>query len=83
LVEEVALPSFRDTLYDGISDHTLGVAAALAAAAHGAQVLEKHFTISYSWQRSNEKAHLGAMTLEDLRLIKTVAADFGRMRLPG
>ncbi|NQU62874.1 MAG: pseudaminic acid synthase [SAR324 cluster bacterium] len=30
----------------GLSDHTMGVGAAVAAVAHGATVIEKHFTIS-------------------------------------
>ena len=30
----------------GLSDHTLGVGAAVAAVAHGATVVEKHFTLS-------------------------------------
>lgn len=30
----------------GLSDHTMGVGAALAAIAHGATVVEKHFTLS-------------------------------------
>jgi N-acetylneuraminate synthase len=29
----------------GLSDHTMGVGAAIAAVAHGATVLEKHFTL--------------------------------------
>lgn len=30
----------------GLSDHTMGIGAAVAAIAHGATVIEKHFTLS-------------------------------------
>jgi N,N'-diacetyllegionaminate synthase len=39
----------------GFSDHTLGVAAAIAAAAMGATVIEKHFTFSRSMYGSDAK----------------------------
>ncbi|MCP5080127.1 MAG: hypothetical protein GY948_00325 [Alphaproteobacteria bacterium] len=79
LLEDVSVPTFHDTIFEGISDHSLGIAAALIAAARGAKYLEKHYTINYAWQRSNEKAHLGAMTLEDLRTIKRISSDMERI----
>jgi pseudaminic acid synthase len=44
----LTVPHMR-ALFDcevGLSDHTLGVGAAVAAVAHGASVIEKHFTLS-------------------------------------
>lgn len=44
----LTIPHMRE-LFDcevGLSDHTIGVGAAVAAVAHGANVIEKHFTLS-------------------------------------
>ena len=44
----LTIPHMRH-LFDcevGLSDHTMGVGAAVAAVAHGASVIEKHFTLS-------------------------------------
>ena len=44
----MTLPDMRERFgcEVGLSDHTLGVGAAVAAVAHGAVVVEKHFTLS-------------------------------------
>ena len=44
----LTIPHMRD-LFDcevGLSDHTMGLGAAVAAVAHGATVIEKHFTLN-------------------------------------
>ena len=44
---DIHLPkSFQDSIYDGFSDHTLGIEASLVAVARGAQIIEKHFTLN-------------------------------------
>lgn len=44
----VTIPHMRDVFgcHIGLSDHTLGIGAAVAAVALGARVVEKHFTLS-------------------------------------
>jgi N-acetylneuraminate synthase len=44
----LTIPDLRDRFECevGLSDHTMGVGAAVAAVAHGATVVEKHFTLS-------------------------------------
>ena len=45
--EDLDLPrSFADSIYEGFSDHTIGIEAALVAVGRGARVIEKHFTLN-------------------------------------
>ncbi len=45
--EDVTLPlSFAQSVYDGFSDHTIGIEAALVAVGRGARIIEKHFTLN-------------------------------------
>ena len=45
--EDVALPrSFAESVYEGFSDHTIGIEAALVAVGRGARIIEKHFTLN-------------------------------------
>lgn len=76
LLEQITFPDFTSSGFQGFSDHSIGISAGLYAAAKGCKYLEKHFTLSYAGQRSDEKAHLGSMTMEDLMLLKKLTTDF-------
>ncbi len=75
-VDEFSMPNFKNSCFEGISDHTLGNSGALYASAHGATYLEKHFTLSNSRQFVTEQAHLGSMDMNDLKLIKNISYEF-------
>jgi N,N'-diacetyllegionaminate synthase len=45
--EDLELPkSFADSVYEGFSDHTIGIEASLVAVGRGARIIEKHFTLN-------------------------------------
>lgn len=79
-VDEFSMPDFNKSCFEGISDHSLGNSGALYASAHGATYLEKHFTLQKSHQFITEQAHLGAMTMNDLILIKNISKEFQILR---
>jgi len=79
-LDEFSMPDFNNSCFKGISDHTLGNSGALYASAHGASYLEKHFTLKHSQQYITEQAHLGAMTMEDLSMIKNTSKEFEIIR---
>jgi sialic acid synthase SpsE len=51
------------TRYAGFSDHTIGVAAPMAALSRGARIIEKHFTLDQSMYGPD---HAGSMTPAEL-----------------
>lgn len=79
-LEDMQMPDFRNSPYDGLSDHSIGIAASLWAFAHGAQKFEKHFTLSTGDQCRTEQAHAGSMTLEDLRQIHCLGRQLLRIQ---
>jgi sialic acid synthase SpsE len=77
LLEQCWLPTnFKDTIFDGYSDHCAGISACLLAVARGASTLEKHFTFSRTWQKSGEMAHFGSADTSDLHLLRSLERDF-------
>lgn len=75
LLSDVTLPDFHKSEFDGISDHSLGIAAAIKSCSLGANYLEKHFTFNKNMQRSTEKAHLGSMDYSDLLFLKKLSME--------
>lgn len=65
------MPSdFADSVYDGYSDHCLGIEACLIALSRGARIIEKHFTLDKS--ETNIRDHsLSATPREFETLVKT------------
>ena len=63
---------FKKNGFFGYSDHTLGLAAGIKAYMRGAKVLEKHFTSSKTFQKTNEKGHLCSFDPDELRIFKNI-----------
>jgi N-acetylneuraminate synthase len=66
-----ALDTMRKTfgLPVGLSDHTQGIAAAAAAAARGAVMLEKHFTYDVNATGPDHKASLSPLELKTMVMV--------------
>ena len=65
--EDILLPrSFNESEYEGFSDHTMGIEASLIAAARGAWIIEKHFTLSKGFEGPD---HSCSMTPDELRIL--------------
>lgn len=62
---------FRRSIYDGFSDHTMGIEASLVAIARGAKVIEKHFTLNKGLAGPD---HICSMTPEELKIL----SEYGR-----
>jgi len=78
-IDEFHTPDFNNSIFDGVSDHSIGIAGALYASAHGARYLEKHYTLDQAFQFETEKAHVGAMDMEQLKLIKNLTGQMEKI----
>lgn len=75
LLSNVVIPDFNNSIFQGISDHSLGISAAIKSSSLGGKYLEKHFTFDKNLQKLNEKGHLGAMDSKDLLMIKKLTTE--------
>jgi len=84
----LTIPHMR-TLFNcevGLSDHTMGIGAAVAAVAHGATVIEKHFTLDKTLP-GNDHYHAGeptdfAKAIRNFALITALEGQERREVLP-
>ena len=62
----------------GYSDHTLGVEVPIAAAARGAAVIEKHFTLDKNMEGPDHKASLNPKELKNMvRSVRNIETSLG------
>jgi N,N'-diacetyllegionaminate synthase len=68
--------AFSDS-FSGISDHTLGIGYALHSIAHGAEIVEKHFTLQKQYSGVTGKAndHVVSMDAHELYLLSTIGSE--------
>lgn len=75
-----SIMDFKKFSYDerivGFSDHSYGVAYALYNVAHGAQVVEKHFTLNKGMEGND---HIGSMDLGELKILREYGKQFSNI----
>ena len=66
------MPDFKNSFFDGFSDHTIGIAACLFAASRGAKILEKHFSNYKNLNVATQQAHTCSMNFNELSQIREI-----------
>ncbi len=77
---ELEFPKFSEDYFYGYSDHSIGIGAPMYAVAHGAKMIEKHFTNNKSLQVETQLAHVCSMDLEDLTKLRNYSDAFTLIR---
>jgi sialic acid synthase SpsE len=73
----IDLPNdFKDSLYDGYSDHTVGIETSLIAIARGAKIIEKHFTLDKS--DTTIRDHALSSTPDEFKMMVNIGRDIAR-----
>ncbi|MBF0353706.1 MAG: N-acetylneuraminate synthase family protein [Alphaproteobacteria bacterium] len=74
---DIPMPaSFASSVYEGFSDHTLGIEASLVAIGRGATVIEKHFTLNKGLVGPD---HICSMTPEELFALSRLGREMEKV----
>lgn len=65
--------SFKSSIYDGYSDHTIGIETCILAISRGAKIIEKHFTLDKS--ENIIRDHLLSATPSEFKFMVDVSTD--------
>lgn len=71
-LKDIEMPNFDNSFFNGYSDHTIGISAAIFAISRGANIIEKHFSNNKSMNISTEMAHVCSMDGNDLKLLRNI-----------
>ena len=77
---DLEIPDFENSLFDGFSDHSIGVDACLYAVSKGAQIIEKHFSNNKSLNVETQLGHTGSMDDFDLQTLRKYSDSFTLLR---
>ena len=64
---------FKNSIYDGYSDHSIGIEMCLLAISRGANIIEKHFTLDKS--NTTIRDHALSATPEEFRQMVILGQD--------
>ena len=67
---------FKGSIYDGYSDHSIGIEMCLLAISRGANIIEKHFTLDKS--NTTIRDHALSATPDEFRLMVNLGQDIKR-----
>ena len=68
--------SFKNSHFDGYSDHSIGIETCLIAVSRGAKIIEKHFTLDKS--NTTIRDHSLSATPEEFKLLVDLGSDISK-----
>ena len=79
-LEEIEMPDFSESFFDGFSDHTIGISSCIYAVSRGAKIIEKHFSNSKNLNVATQQAHTCSMDFNDLNLLRNLTDSITLLR---